>query len=66
MVTVPLAHKMVELERMSDYGGVGLQGFHCTSPTPSFPGMSIAEHLLCHSWLWKILMYHETSIIWPP
>ena len=28
MMTVP--HKMVELERRSDYGGVGLQRFHCT------------------------------------
>ena len=27
MVTVP--HKMVGLERMSDYRGVGLQRFHC-------------------------------------
>ena len=27
MVTVP--HKMVELERMSDYRGVGLERFHC-------------------------------------
>ena len=28
MVTVP--HKMVGLERMSDYRGVGLERFHCT------------------------------------
>ena len=28
MVTVP--HKMVGLERMLDYGGVGLQTFHCS------------------------------------
>ena len=30
MVTVP--HKMVGLERMSDYRGVGLQRFHCIVP----------------------------------
>ena len=29
MVTAP--HKMVGLERMSDYRGVGLQRFHCYS-----------------------------------
>ena len=28
MVTVP--HIMVELERMLDYRGVGLERFHCT------------------------------------
>ena len=28
---VTVSHKIVGLERMLDYGGVGLQGFHCHS-----------------------------------
>ena len=37
MVTV--SHKMVGLERMSDYRGVGLQRFHCTS-VPTYVSVS--------------------------
>ena len=31
MVTVHVPHIMVGLERMLDYGGVGLARFHCTT-----------------------------------
>ena len=46
MVTVP--HEMVRLERMSDYGGVGLQRFYCNSVNDIHSCIALSGQVCVH------------------